>query len=205
MLAARYELQEWIGSGGFGTVYRARDRNLQRTVAIKLLNRDSADPDAVRRFGREAQVLARLQPGHKLQNEALALFEAIPAVTRRHVGTQRRVDVLQWWAATLAEVPDSTAARRLAPRDAQITMALAQLDADSGHYLAAASSFEAEALRTGDGTIAARAISILVGRGRCDEARAFVRDFVGKKIVDPANDAEPLPDLLAPCRAPVVR
>ena len=33
----RYELREQIGSGGMGTVYRALDRELNRTVAVKLL------------------------------------------------------------------------------------------------------------------------------------------------------------------------
>ena len=48
-----FELIEALGSGGFGTVYRARDRELDRTVAIKLLRKAYAqDERAKRRFER---------------------------------------------------------------------------------------------------------------------------------------------------------
>jgi small GTP-binding protein len=60
-LADRYELEECIGAGGMGTVYRARDCVLARAVAVKLLSlRRSSDPDWTARLRAEAQVLARL-------------------------------------------------------------------------------------------------------------------------------------------------
>jgi Tol biopolymer transport system component len=56
-----YQLQEQIGSGGMGDVYRAHDTRLGRDVAIKILPHDfSADPNRQARFEREARVLAAL-------------------------------------------------------------------------------------------------------------------------------------------------
>jgi Tol biopolymer transport system component len=56
-----YQLQERIGSGGMGDVYRAHDTRLGRDVAIKILPHGfSADPNRQARFEREARVLAAL-------------------------------------------------------------------------------------------------------------------------------------------------
>jgi len=58
---ARYEPFAVLGQGGFARVFRARDRKLQRDVALKQLRTDRALPvDAWVRFRREAEVLARL-------------------------------------------------------------------------------------------------------------------------------------------------
>jgi Tol biopolymer transport system component len=56
-----YQLQERVGVGGMGEVYRARDTRLQRDVAIKILPDAFANnPDRRARFEREARVLASL-------------------------------------------------------------------------------------------------------------------------------------------------
>jgi len=56
-----YEILALIGSGGMGEVYRARDTNLGREVAIKVLPElFVGDPDRIARFRREAQLLATL-------------------------------------------------------------------------------------------------------------------------------------------------
>ncbi len=58
---AHYEIVEPIGKGGMGEVYRARDGKLGRDVAIKVLPDDFAkDEERLRRFQREAKVLASL-------------------------------------------------------------------------------------------------------------------------------------------------
>src|SRR2546423_11465412 len=61
-LAGRYELAEIIGRGGMGTVYRATDTVLDRSVAVKLLPAELAegDPRHVARFKREARATASL-------------------------------------------------------------------------------------------------------------------------------------------------
>ncbi|MDQ2897618.1 MAG: serine/threonine protein kinase, partial [Actinomycetota bacterium] len=64
-LEDRYELLAVIGEGAFGRVYRARDRRLERIVAVKLIKPWWAeDPAWARSFEREAQLLARVSdPG----------------------------------------------------------------------------------------------------------------------------------------------
>ena len=58
----RYELVEDIGEGGMATVYRARDRELRREVAIKVLFPHLARrPEIVQRFHREARSAAGLE------------------------------------------------------------------------------------------------------------------------------------------------
>jgi serine/threonine protein kinase len=58
----RYRLEEPIGHGGMGSVWRARDELLDRAVALKVLPRMLVtDPSAQRRFEREARAMGRLQ------------------------------------------------------------------------------------------------------------------------------------------------
>jgi eukaryotic-like serine/threonine-protein kinase len=65
VLDGKYRLEQLLGRGGMGAVYRARDMRLDRLVAVKVVRAELiGDPDARRRFRREAQIVARLQhPG----------------------------------------------------------------------------------------------------------------------------------------------
>jgi serine/threonine-protein kinase len=68
-----YRLEEKLGEGGMGEVWRARHRMLARPAAIKLIRRPDGNPpagvsdEAVRRFEREAQVIARLRSPHTVE------------------------------------------------------------------------------------------------------------------------------------------
>ena len=57
----QFELRDAIASGGMGTVYRAYDVNLEREVAIKLMQKELAeDPEGLEGFYREARACASL-------------------------------------------------------------------------------------------------------------------------------------------------
>ena len=58
----RYRVNELIGSGGMGSVYRATHLEMNREVALKVLERGIADTDKqVQRFYQEARASSRLQ------------------------------------------------------------------------------------------------------------------------------------------------
>jgi serine/threonine protein kinase len=60
-MLGRYRIDAFIGAGGMGEVYRARDSQLGRDVAIKVAARDVVTSrSAVERFEREARTIARL-------------------------------------------------------------------------------------------------------------------------------------------------
>ncbi|MFN7989003.1 MAG: protein kinase [Thermoanaerobaculia bacterium] len=61
----KYLIEAELGHGGMGVVYRAQQTSLGRCVALKVVTEElSGDPDAVARFRREAQAIARLNhPG----------------------------------------------------------------------------------------------------------------------------------------------
>jgi WD40 repeat protein len=92
-----FEILEELGQGGMGIVYRARQLEPQRIVALKVIRRERlAHPDVLRRFRREAQAAARLSHpnivavyGSDSEGDVHYLaMEYVPGVT-----LQRLVDV----------------------------------------------------------------------------------------------------------------
>jgi len=64
VVGSRYAFVKELGHGGMGTVYLAEDRELDRQVAIKVLNTPEATDGLRERMIREAQIIARLEhPG----------------------------------------------------------------------------------------------------------------------------------------------
>ncbi|MEV5123651.1 serine/threonine-protein kinase [Streptomyces decoyicus] len=64
LIASRYRLQDVVGRGAVGEVWRAFDESLGRPVAVKLLLPQGSDPSAASRFRLEAQTAGRLNHPH---------------------------------------------------------------------------------------------------------------------------------------------
>src|SRR5438874_6947649 len=84
-IAGRYDLGTRIARGGMGIVYRAQDRHLNRTVAIKIIrSRFLERPDLLRRFLAEARINGRLQhPGIVPVYEVGSLPDARPFIAMK--------------------------------------------------------------------------------------------------------------------------
>jgi len=63
----QYTLEEKIGEGGMGVVYRARHALMRRDTAVKLLLPDRADPETIQRFEREVCLTCRLSHPNTIQ------------------------------------------------------------------------------------------------------------------------------------------
>jgi len=86
-----YSIEELLGEGDMGTLYRATDTKLNRTVAIKFLSGDLADANARRRFQREAQTVSSLNHPHILTVHDAGEFEGLQYLVTEYVdgGTLR--------------------------------------------------------------------------------------------------------------------
>lgn len=97
MVLDQFRIDEPIGAGGMGTVYRAHQTTLGRDVAIKILHPElAANPDAVRRFHREARVATSLEHPNLVR---VLLFGEFPEdgslyLVMEHVAGRSLVEVL---------------------------------------------------------------------------------------------------------------
>lgn len=92
---SRYVVEELIGRGGMGAVYRARDLLLKRDVALKVLHLGVAD-DVAARLTQEARTLARLEhPGIVPVHDVGLLADARPYYTMKLVHGRSLHDVVQ--------------------------------------------------------------------------------------------------------------
>jgi formylglycine-generating enzyme required for sulfatase activity/predicted Ser/Thr protein kinase len=79
----RYELGDRLGQGGMGIVYRAFDKVLSRTVAIKLLREE--DPLTTERFLREARAQAKVEHEHICHIYEVGTLSGRPFIAMQYV------------------------------------------------------------------------------------------------------------------------
>ena len=92
----RYEIEQEVGRGAMGIVYRAHDRNLNRTVAIKVLPEGQlAAKHKLLRFQREAESAANVAHPNIVPVHDVVLSERFPYFTMRYVSGENLAKVLE--------------------------------------------------------------------------------------------------------------
>ncbi len=116
-----YDIEAEIGRGGMGTVYRARDRNTGRLVALKVLFAGNDDERSRRRFVQEARAAARVDHDHIIRLYATSdASERVPYFVMEYIA-----------GPSLAE---RIAARgRIPPREAAELVAQAACGVQAAH------------------------------------------------------------------------
>jgi serine/threonine protein kinase len=111
ILGKRYEVLEQIGSGGFGTVFRARDRQTGAFVAIKVLHQHLAEePQYLKRFHREIIIARALASKHIVRVLGSGQDNGMQYIVMELVDGQTLKDIIQ--AKGRLSVEDSLAVGR---------------------------------------------------------------------------------------------
>lgn len=83
----QFEIIEEIGRGGMATVYKARQRSMNRVVAIKVLPRQMLhDPNFYERFTREVDVISHLEHPHIVPIYDYGQDDGLPYIAMRYLG-----------------------------------------------------------------------------------------------------------------------
>lgn len=99
----RYEIRSQLGAGGMGTVYLARDPQLQRDVAVKLIRPERAGSEQARaRFVREARAMAKIVHANVVEVYDAGIAEGRPYVVMELV----RGTTLDAWLAERPREPE---------------------------------------------------------------------------------------------------
>jgi len=123
-----FELQEWIGSGGMGEVYRARDTKLDRDVAVKILPPSvSHDSQRLARFQREARLLAAVSHPHIAAIYGIEEAAGLTAIVMELVDGETLADIIRRgpppvtdaveWARQIATAMDAAHEKGIVHRD----------------------------------------------------------------------------------------
>lgn len=92
----RYEVRSLLGAGGMGEVYLAQDKQLDRSVALKILPPDIvSNPDRMRRFVQEAKAAATLNHPHIAHIYEIGLAEDINFIAMEFIEGQTLRDLIR--------------------------------------------------------------------------------------------------------------
>lgn len=104
LIDGRYEITGTLGSGGFGTVYKANHLQLERVVALKMLQPELAEgPDAAARFEREAQALEALKHRNLVLFYGYGVWRTAPYIVMEYVQGTSLQELLEEKRVSLAE------------------------------------------------------------------------------------------------------
>src|SRR2546426_1519886 len=81
----QYEVQDFIGQGAMGVVYRAYHAQLARTGAVKVMQAITPDEDSIARFRREAQAIAHMRHPNILNVFDFGEFQGTPYMIVEYV------------------------------------------------------------------------------------------------------------------------
>lgn len=96
VFAGRFRVEEQLGRGGMGEVWRAKDLRLRRTVAIKTLYYDkSVDTVRIRRLFREAQIPAQFDHAGITKVYQADVYMGIPYIVMEYVEGRNLPDLLR--------------------------------------------------------------------------------------------------------------
>src|SRR4051812_32743151 len=109
LIADRYRVEELLGEGGMGSVYRATQLSLGRAVAVKVIaDAEMASAHLVERFEREARALARLAHPHTVRlfdfglSDGKSPFLVMELLSGRDLAERLRTDGPMGWRDALA-------------------------------------------------------------------------------------------------------
>jgi serine/threonine protein kinase len=86
LVAGRYLLLSWLGEGGMGSVYQARDIKLDEVVALKLLREDWVrDATALEQFRREVKLARRIAHPNVVRTFDIGDHDGVPFLTMEFV------------------------------------------------------------------------------------------------------------------------
>lgn len=102
VLAGKFEVQQQIGAGGMGVVYRGRDLTLNRPVALKVLPRVGAA--AAARLRREARAMAALQHTHLAVIHVMESWRGAPVLVLEYLAGGTLADRLRHAPLPMIEV-----------------------------------------------------------------------------------------------------